>query len=115
MESFFEAYGALARKGTDPLLQAGRLPFQGHAERLILDDVAAKLAINPGSRVLEIGCGPGNLIIPLSFRAESVTGLDHPDVIEIARRRFSAPNLEWIGGEFPGAKMAVTYDAILIY
>lgn len=115
MASFFEAYGALARKGTDPLLQAGRLPIQDHAERLILDDVAAKLAIKPGTHLLEIGCGPGNLLIPLSFRVESATGVDHPDVIETARRRFCAPNLEWIEGEFPNVQFAATYDAILVY
>src|SRR5690606_15365923 len=78
-------------------------------------DVTAKLRLAPTSRLLEIGCGPGNLMIPLSFAVEHATGIDHPAVIEMAEDRYQAPNVRWIGGEFPSVVLNGTVDRILVY
>ena len=114
-ESFFDAYGALADIGVDPTEQAGRLPSQARAERLIVADIARKLALTPDARLLEIGCGPGNLLIPLSFAVANAVGVDHPSIIARARARFEAANLAWIGGAFPSVKVEGPFDAILMY
>jgi SAM-dependent methyltransferase len=113
--SFYAAYGALADIGADATEQAGRLPSQVRAERLIIADLEAKLALAPPSRLLEIGCGPGNLLIPLSFRVERAVGIDHPGVIARARARYQARNVEWIAGEFPNVRVEGQFDAILMY
>lgn len=56
----------------------------GSFYRGVADDVAANA--RRGSRVLEIGCGPGHLAIELASRGLDVTGLDlDPDMIERAR------------------------------
>lgn len=111
----FEAYGALARRGTSPLRQSGRSPAQAEAERLIVGDILAKLNLGSSSRLLEIGCGSGNLLIPLSFRCSAATGLDHPSVIARARARFDDPAVTWLAGAFPETPVEGVFDAILIY
>lgn len=111
----FEAYGNLAVQGTDALLQAGRLPQHSEAERLILVDVLKKLRPSPSDRLLEIGCGPGSLAIPLSFLVQHVAAMDHFEVVERGRQRYIAPNLEWIGGEFPKNVPGSMFDCVLVY
>ena len=117
-ESYFEAYGSLAEAGLTPTQLAGRYGSQARAERLIGADVEKKLGLTPDTTLLEIGCGPGNLLLPLSFRVAQATGLDHPRIVEKARLRFADARVHWIGGEFPNVKLEPgqdRFDAILIY
>lgn len=111
----FDAFGDLARRGASPLQQSGRRAVQAEAERLIVADILAKLTPAPTSRLLEIGCGSGNLLIPLAFHAASAVGLDHPAVIERAQARFVDPSVTWIGGAFPETPIDGAFDRILIY
>lgn len=47
-----------------------------------------RLAIAPGTRVLDLACGSGNLSIPAARARASVTGIDiAPNLIETARKR----------------------------
>ncbi len=41
-----------------------------------VDNVLARMEVKPDWTVLDIGCGPGTLAIPLAKKAKSVTGLD---------------------------------------
>lgn len=51
-------------------------------------------------RVLDLGCGGGDLTFLVAGRAASVVGVDHsPTFIAEARRRFRAPNLEFHSGD----------------
>lgn len=96
---------------------AGRYPFQAQAERRILSDLIRKLDLQPADRLLEIGCGPGNLLIPLSFFVASATGIDNLPAIERMHSRApGAPNLNGLPGNFlelqPGE---ACFDKILVY
>ena len=113
----FENYGRLARLDEDSTLVSGRYRIQKSAERLIVSDIAQKLTIEPDDKLLEIGCGSGNLLIPLSFMVESAVGIDHPDVCEYIQRRCNDPKIELIGANFLDyeAGPQFLFDKILIY
>jgi SAM-dependent methyltransferase len=53
-----------------------------------------RLALAPGTRVLDVACGSGNLALPAARAGASVTGLDiAPNLIETARNRAQAAGL----------------------
>jgi SAM-dependent methyltransferase len=57
-------------------------------------DFAARLAISPGSRVLDVATGTGNLAIPLARMGAVVTGVDiAPNLLVQARERAAAESL----------------------
>lgn len=113
----FENYGRLAREIEDPTIIGGRYEIQRRAERLIIKDVMEKLDIGPDDRLLEIGCGPGNLLIPLSFMVQSAAGIDHPDVCKFLKSRFSDPKVHVIGCNFLDYEPAADeeFDKVLMY
>jgi SAM-dependent methyltransferase len=52
----------------------------------LIDDVARRVGLEPGDRVLDLGCGPGMLAIAFARRGMSVLGLDPEDeMLEAAR------------------------------
>ena len=113
----FENYGRSAQRADDLTVVSGRYSLQRRAERLIVMDVARKLDIRPEDRLLEIGCGPGNLLIPLSFMVASAVGIDHPEVCRRLRARFRDDRVRTIGCNFldytPEANGV--FDKVLIY
>ena len=113
----FDKYAWMAREERDPTVVAGRYPIQKRAERLMVMDVAAKLEVGPDDRLLEIGCGPGNLLIPLSFMVQSAVGMDHPEVCRYLQSRISDLKIQTIGCNFfayePDTDTA--FDKVLIY
>jgi SAM-dependent methyltransferase len=53
----------------------------------------------PGRDVLELGCGTGNLAIPLAERGYRLTGIDRsPEMLAVARAK--GPAIDWRLGEF---------------
>ncbi len=111
----FDAYGELARSDVSATELSGRYGMQAEAERRIVGDVSRKLAIDPRDSLLEIGCGAGNLLIPLSFATRDAVGIDHPDVISRARQYSFGPQIRWVAGQFPAVALAETFDCILLY
>ena len=58
------------------------------------DDFAARLAIPPGSCVLDVATGTGNLAIPLARQGAVVTGVDiAPNLLVQARERAATEGL----------------------
>ena len=53
-----------------------------------------RLSLSPGTRVLDVACGSGNLSIPAARAGAIVTGLDiAPNLIKTARERAAVENL----------------------
>jgi SAM-dependent methyltransferase len=111
----FENYGLLARELQDPTRVAGRYAVQADAERKILPDITEKLLLSPHDRLLDIGCGAGNLLIPLSFLVGEVTGVDHPSCLDKLRSRYQAQNIRLLPGNFLDMTIREQFDKILCY
>ena len=110
----FENYARRARLGVTSTEMSGRYPSQQVAERGILLDVVEKLQIQPDDTVLDIGCGVGLLAGPLSFLVASVTGIDHPEVVEVLRAR--CPGVEPLPGDFRDVDLGDrTFTKIITY
>jgi ubiquinone/menaquinone biosynthesis C-methylase UbiE len=59
------------------------------------EEFVGQLNIQPGSKVLDVACGTGNLAIPAARRGAKVTGIDiAPNLLEQARRRAAAEGLD---------------------
>jgi SAM-dependent methyltransferase len=96
----YEHYGRGAQH-PNITVAGGRFAYQEHGERLISLDVAAKLQLDPDDDLLEIGCGPGNILIPLAFRCRSATGIDHPELLaRLSQRLAGPPQIALVGGNF---------------
>lgn len=112
----FENYGIRARAGVTTTELAGRYPSQVNGEKEILVDVIQKLQIQPPDCLLEIGCGPGQLLIPLSFLVHEATGIDHPEVCSVLEKRFRSENLKVVAGNFIDLEFPdQSFDKILCY
>lgn len=112
----FENYGIRATAGVTATELAGRYPSQVNGEKEILVDVIQKLQIQPPDCLLEIGCGPGQLLIPLSFLVREATGIDHPEVCSVLEKRFRSENLKVVAGNFIDFEFPdQSFDKILCY
>ena len=78
----------------------GRPPY---SERLV-DRLARETRLGPGSRVLDLGCGPGSLTLPLARHCGTMIGIDaDPAMIEAARSAADAAGIsvDWrVGSSF---------------
>jgi trans-aconitate methyltransferase len=73
---------------------AGRPPY---AARLI-EDVAEFCGLSTRHRLLDLGCGPGQLAKAFAAKVGSVLGIDpEPEMLALARED-AAPNTEWRQG-----------------
>lgn len=97
--------------------KAGRYAFQADAERRILSELLNKLDLQPTDQLLEIGCGPGNLIIPLAHFVARAVGIDNQAAIDrLHARAPTAANLQGIAGDFLTLQLPTGhFDKILIY
>lgn len=112
----FENYGILAEKADSATIIAGRYKVQASAERLIVGDIKKKLAISPEDNILEIGCGIGNLLAPISFMVNTATGIDNQSVVDNFIITNKRSNICLIGSNFlEYTNTSYLYDKILIY
>lgn len=96
---------------------AGRYGFQKQAEQYLLHYLLEKLSLSPSDDLLEIGCGAGNLLIPLSFFVHSTTGIDHPNLLAQIKSRLprDTETMTLVPGEFPATEIPGTFSRMLIY
>ena len=111
----FENYAILANSKLSYTEKAGRYAIQEQSEQLIFPDVIKKLELKATDSFLEIGCGLGNLLLPVSFLSGSVTGIDHPDVLDRLRERIPFHPARLIGGNFLELEVNDKFDKILVY
>ena len=110
-----EYFASFLNRTDDPTEISGRLRVQAAAERLVVSDVARKLCLKPDDELLEIGCGGGNLLIPISFSVVKCIGIDHENLTSYAMQRYNGENIEYISGQFPATRPEGKFDKILIY
>jgi ubiquinone/menaquinone biosynthesis C-methylase UbiE len=81
-------------------------------------DILEALALGPGDRLLDTGCGGGLLLRDAAATGATVTGLDHsPDMVELARERApgatvlvgDANALPFEDGAFTAVSMSVVF------
>jgi SAM-dependent methyltransferase len=79
----------------------GNLAFHNPLDPAQVDEVLDKLDLAPGDRVLDLGCGPGELLLRLHGRfGTGGLGIDSSPVqIEQARRRAAGTPLEFAEGD----------------
>lgn len=114
----FENYERIAAaEGVDDTEVAGRYQFQADAERRIVDDVASKLQLGPDDALLEIGCGPGNLLLPLGARVHECFGIDNAAALERLRRRAQpGTRVTTIAGDFLSVVLPPRrFSKVLVY
>jgi 2-polyprenyl-3-methyl-5-hydroxy-6-metoxy-1,4-benzoquinol methylase len=83
--------------------------------KIDLDRVVAGLGLEPGSQLLDAGCGTGQFALAFAMRGCRVTGIDiAPAMIDRARRHARADNvdIEWRVGSIEQLVETRRYDAI---
>ncbi len=100
MTDMFSMFGRWAREIADPLLVSGRRGVQRGAEARIVDDVLRKLSLCATDHLLDIGCGVGTLLLPLSQHVKKIIGVDHPAIIERLRTAPHPANCEFVAGHW---------------
>jgi SAM-dependent methyltransferase len=114
----FENYSKLATSTDIGYTEvSGRYQFQSSAERRIVLDVIEKMRLSSEDSLLEIGCGPGNLLIPLSYIVNDAMGIDNEAMLaRLAARGGASSKVTLIAGDFlsmPAPPRA--FSKILIY
>ena len=74
----------------------------------------ALLAPQPGERILDIGCGIGDLTAQIAQCGAQVTGLDH-SAVQLEQARLRYPQVEWICADFRHVEPDHTYDAVFCH
>jgi len=121
MSDGYKHFGARVAIEKDPTIAVGRYACQREAERMIAREVTSKLAISPNDSLLEIGCGVGALLIPLSFQVDEAWGVDHPAMVSRLKERCELSNGHLIGGDFlslikgDAVLRGRSFDKVLIY
>lgn len=112
----FEYYARIANASISNVEKSGRYKMQKEDEKRIMFDILKKLKINPKDSLLDIGCGTGNLSIPLSFFCSKLTAIDNSKVINVLKERsIGIKNISYIKGDFLSSNINDKFDKILIY
>lgn len=91
----------------DPALYEARHSFVWQFGQDLLELLDPK----PGERVLDLGCGPGNLTEKISQRGADVVGIDSsPEMIGQARQNY--PSLNFVLGDAAQMQFQEEFDAV---
>lgn len=100
---------------------AGRVGREWAAQDAALDGLLgpagalglARLAVRPGERVLDLGCGSGRTSAALAAAGAVVTGIDlSPDLLALARARPGAEAVAFREEDSAAARFAEPFDAL---
>jgi cyclopropane fatty-acyl-phospholipid synthase-like methyltransferase len=115
----FKNYNKIAKNiDNNDTVVSGRYDFQEQDEKRIILDVISKLDIQPSDSLLDIGCGPGTLLLPLSFMVKEACGIDNSSAINRIRKKHTTlGNVSTIAGNFLDNELQLSklYKKILIY
>ncbi len=110
------AFDPQAFAGTAEYYAVGRPPYSAQ----LADTMARELSLDGTGRLLDVGCGPGVLELPLARLFDQVTALDpEPGMLQAGQRRCQrggVANVRWVQGVAediaalaPGPLRAVTF------
>lgn len=71
-------------------------------------------ALGARSRVLDLGCGPGTVAIPLSAYVTEVIAVDPDEEMLAEGRRRSTANVRWICGDSTGLSGLPAFDQVVM-
>lgn len=113
----FECYGqAASSHETDLTLISGRYSNQKKLIPLVVDDILLKIENYQLTSFLEVGCGVGNLFVPLSQHFNQSFGCDHSNLLDkISDRLDSLANIKLIPGNFFDIEIRQKIDFVLAY
>lgn len=116
-KSVLDVYSDLAQSKTATHIEmSGRYRNQSAAVRRVAVDVLSKLELRAEDSLLDIGCGVGDISIPLSMLCDEVTLVDHPKVLAQLKRRIPREErVTFMPGDFLSLDFDQTYDKILAY
>jgi ubiquinone/menaquinone biosynthesis C-methylase UbiE len=91
-------------------------------DRARLETMLREAALQPGDRVVEVGCGTGRLTLPLAAMTPArVTGVDtETRMLEVARSKDAAGRVDWIRGSayrlpLDGGSAALVMMAMVVH
>jgi cyclopropane fatty-acyl-phospholipid synthase-like methyltransferase len=114
--NIFDFYGSRASDQSLTSTEAsGRYRIQAEGLRWAVRDIQNKLALHPGDRFLDIGCGVGDVTIPLSLQVASTACVDHPDVIKRLQKRIPQEEIHYFPGNFLEIDIPLRFEKILAY
>ena len=91
-EVSFENFGHAAKKAGygNIFISSSRYKFQEKFIPILINDIKNKLRVSHKDTLLDIGCGLGLFLIPLSFFCNTIVGIDHKNFINqiISQFRF---------------------------
>lgn len=94
---------------------SGRYEFQKESEKYVIVDIKKKLELSQNDSLLEIGCGTGNLLIPLSADIKKAHGIDNHNAISRLIKRDPTRKIDTTIGTFQDAHLQNYFSKILIY
>lgn len=116
-KSSYDNYEDISNKIECHTQIAGRYSIQKEEEKRIVFDVIEKLKIQTSDNLLEVGCGTGNVLIPLSFATKNSVGIDNKNAINKLINRAKLDNLKGVIGnflEFDTSNLG-KFEKVLIY
>ncbi len=116
--NMYEKYAALASEmGYSNIEISGRYAFQLEDEKRIVPDITKKLELNLEDSLLDIGSGPGNILLPLLKMVGSAAAIDSEPMLRRLRSRLDKHDkVECYPGNFLTMELPQkSFDKILIY
>ena len=83
----------------------------------VIDTILDGAGIKQGAHILDVACGTGVLFPDyLARNVASVTAVDiSPQMVKIAREKFTQPNIEILCGDIETITLNKTFDNIMVY
>ena len=98
-------------------LETGRYKFQKKRKKII-NEITKILELNKSDKIIDIGCGTGDVVIPLSRKVKSITAVDYPKIIDLLKKRSDkqrVKNMKFISSDMLKLKTKKKFNKVLAY